>query len=298
MDYSTDSPNDSDRSESLTPVPLLDLPEWSPWPARIMGIESWSAPQRTVAKAEVEYDTDKYARCLDFLESHPSATFETIKEFEFGTRSKQSMLVSIRDELFATDFRTARLLHYESLERAIGPLSEETQTIVELGAGYGFNLHWLNTEVDRSKDYIGGELSANAVKLGNRLASDLSNIRLRQFNFYDPDSYSFLDSLPGPLLIFTCHAVEQLPSAAGLFENLRPYRGRIHSVVHCEPCHQLHSGNLLGQMRSRYAELNDYNRDLPALLDEAEEMEVLLQEPDVFGLNPLNPTSIIQWRYR
>jgi len=47
-------------------VNLNDLPRWSPWPARLLGISPWEAPDRTVEKVDAEYDKDKYAGCLAF----------------------------------------------------------------------------------------------------------------------------------------------------------------------------------------------------------------------------------------
>ncbi len=45
-------------------IPLDELPAWSPWPARLLGLEPWRIPNRTLAKIDAEYDREKYAQCL------------------------------------------------------------------------------------------------------------------------------------------------------------------------------------------------------------------------------------------
>jgi hypothetical protein len=243
-----------------------------------------------------EYDGDKYARCQQFLVEHPSATFEDVKQFEFGARDDHPTLVSIGDELFSTDLLTARRLHLNLIRQRIPQLAAGIQYIVELGAGYGFNLVILRQLLSEI-EFIGGELSERAVRLGNALAQSTNRVTLRPFNFCDENSYRFLDSLHGGVLVFTCHAVEQLPSAAAFIENLSLFRDRIRCVVHFEPSYESHSGGLLGLLRRRYAQVNDYNRDLIDVLSTAKFVNIQSSEPDVFGLNPLNPTSVVQWSF-
>jgi hypothetical protein len=281
---------------ALVSVPLQDLPNWSIWPARILELEKWQKRQRAVTSVIAEYDGDKYARCQRFLDEHPSATFEDVKQFEFGASDDQQTLVSIGDDLFSTDLRTARRLHMNLIRQRIPKLAAGVRFIVELGAGYGFNLDFLR-QILSEIEFIGGELSERAVRLGNALAQPTNRVSLRPFNFCDEDSYRFLDSLHGGVLVFTCHAVEQLPSAAAVIENLSRFRDRIRCVVHFEPGYELHSGGLLGLLRRRYAQINDYNRDLINVLSSAKFVDIQSSEPDVFGLNPLNPTSVVQWSF-
>jgi hypothetical protein len=50
-------------------------------------------------------------------------------------------------------------------------------------------------------------------------------------------------------------------------------------------------------MRRRYAELNDYNRDLLSQLQRRSYIRILSIQTNVIGLNPLNPTSVIEWEF-
>src|SRR3989344_9705137 len=65
-------------------IDLQDLSQWSLWPARLIGLETFSTEKRTIKKMEREYNKDKYGACLEYLSTHPHATPEDLKWFELG----------------------------------------------------------------------------------------------------------------------------------------------------------------------------------------------------------------------
>jgi hypothetical protein len=117
------------------------------------------------------------------------------------------------------------------------------------------------------------------------------------FNFYEPRSFEFLAELPPPIVLFTSHAVEQLPSSAPLLCALGRYRRQLYRVVHFEPIYERQDRSLIGLLRRRYCELNDYNRDLLDLIRAEPCHRLHSVERNVFGLNPLNVTSVIEWGF-
>ncbi len=70
-------------------------------------------------------------------------------------------------------------------------------------------------------------------------------------------------------------------------------------MFHFEPCQEEQEpANLLAALRQSYLQTNDYNRNLLSLLRsfEAErKIKILVHQPNIFGLNPLNPTSLVVW---
>lgn len=269
---------------------LNDLPLWSPWPARLLGLSSWEIQDRTEEKVDSEYDKDKYAKCLAYyVKATAPVTIKAIRRLEYGSGShrcisfKGDLLLLTADEVQSI---YDRLLLYDTMRKEI----EQSATIIELGCGYGYNLQMLEQPF-QNKQFLGGEFSSNAVKLAAKLFTNVA-----KFNFYD-SAYELIENAQPPITVFTSHAIEQLPKSAPFFQGLWPHRNKIKSVFHFEPVYELYDSTLLGLMRRRYAEVNDYNRDLLPELQQRN-IQITRLEANVFGLNPLNPTSIIQWEYK
>jgi hypothetical protein len=76
-------------------------------------------------------------------------------------------------------------------------------------------------------------------------------------------------------------------------------------VVHFEPCYEhCDRQTLLGLMRQRYFEVNDYNTNLSTLLHEAENqalVRILEEKPAIVGSNPFLVASLYMnqtWKSR
>lgn len=279
-------------------VDLNNLPAWSVWPARLIGLAPWTIPSRTLQKVEQEYDNEKYAQCLDYYYIHAggNVTPEEIKQFEFGRGADSQICISYGDDLYETSLTEARAEYYGVLLDTVCSQVEKCETVVELGCGYGYNL-WMLKQHFPDKAFLGGEYSENAVQLASHLYQHDPKIRVLPFNLYDDRSYRFLEEANPPVVVLTVHAIEQLQSSAVVFDNLLQYRERIQAAFHFEPVYSLHDETLLGLMRRRYAELNDYNRDFLSEAQQRSYVRILRIQANMFGLNPLNPTSIIEWKF-
>ncbi|MFW5690957.1 MAG: hypothetical protein ACOCXZ_00535 [Chloroflexota bacterium] len=287
-------------TSTLTPIPLNAIAQYSHWPARIMGLAQWHQPNRTTDKIEKEYNKDKYARLLAYVEANPSATIADVLDFAYGGSQSNPILVSVKDAYFEMTAQHAYDTHIRVILEAVRNHQGDARTLVELGCGYGINLWKLQSMSEQAADcaYIGGEFAANAVKMGNKLLESHA-IRLHRFDFYDRETYRFLADVTGPVTIYTAHAIEQIPGAQAIFDNLRAYREHIQIVVHIEPLYDLHTEpTLTDLLRRRYSEINDYNRDLLALVEAADDIEIITLEKDVFGYNPFNASSILAWRFK
>jgi hypothetical protein len=115
------------------------------------------------------------------------------------------------------------------------------------------------------------------------------------FDFYDRASYRILR--PGSL-VFTIQALSQIGDASEFLEGMRTQRDKITVVLHLESGFLSGRRDLFGLLRNRYLELNDYNRNLIDLLQQAPDIEILEFGPDCIGLPPLTSLHFIAWRFR
>jgi hypothetical protein len=175
-----------------------------------------------------------------------------------------------------------------------------TDLIVELGSGWGW--HILSTWVcggPRAATYVAAEYTA----AGRRAAASLAELderldfRAIYFDYHEPG----LEGLGrrAHAVVFTAHSIEQIPYVEpGLFEVISGAAQRV-TCLHFEPVGwQVEGHDGRGSSRE-YAERHDYNRNLVAALRNAESanrLTVDLVQPDVFGINPQNSTTIIRWR--
>jgi hypothetical protein len=120
--------------------------------------------------------------------------------------------------------------------------------------------------------------------------------RFQQFDYNDPAT---LEGFPKGALIYTSHSIEQIPQLKGSFIEGVIAKGP-RAVIHLEPCYEDHDpSTLIGLMRRRYAEVNDYNRNLSGLIRAFQEkgrVKILRHEKNIFSDTPFNPTSIIVWQ--
>lgn len=230
-----------------------------------------------------EYDDELYGPLLKQYREDKAALWLRILAPE-----ELEVVISLGEsELVRTSYATYQWMRQGKFVSVLKKYHDRDR-ICELGAGYGQNLIVLESLL-RAKTY-GGELSKNAIELGN-----LHGLEIHPFNFCEPKSYEFIT--PGSTL-FTHHAIEQVPDATAWIESLRAIRDRIGYVVQFEPMYRPERTGMLGRLRNRYAEINDYSQNLLSLLEADGEITVHEVEPDLYGLNPFNPTSLMVWSFK
>ena len=266
----------------MIPISLNDyLNSDNPWTGRLLGLTPFQK-NRNIQQVENEYNLDKYAKLLEF--DFKNAEEYKAKEFEqAGLHPTQGLVyISKGDEIFKTTVENARKMYYEIIQATINNYPSEN--ICELGCGYGYNLTFLG------KNVTGGEYSKNAVEIGRKIGLDVC-----EFNYYNNTDYNVIkpDST-----VFTAHSIEQIPDAAVIINNLEKQKHKINFVVHFEPTVVDERTTLLGLLRNKYMELNDYNRNLITVLKGRNDIEIIELETDIFGLVPLNTTNLIVWKFK
>lgn len=250
------------------------------WTPRLLGLETFER-QRDADLIKREYNVDFYGKLLETYQNDPEALRKSVVE-----PADTEMVISLGENLFATPlcdyFRIARNHMWTTLQGLSSPC------LCELGAGYGSNLLWYRAYGGNEEVYA-GEYAENAVILGRLLG-----LEIHPFDFYLPETYRFIKT---DTTIFTSHAIEQLSDAQVFIEALKGIQDRIRYVVHFEPVYLKERRSLIGLLRNRYTQMNNYNTNLLECLQKDREIKIVSFAPDVYGINPLNPTSILLWKF-
>ena len=272
-----------------------DLPEFSPWPARLLGLSPWRGRRKTAAEVTREYEGDKWGPMLSQLRLMSRPTLADANRLYWAAQSRQ--LASIGPTLRPMSWPAIERRRVAMVAAAILPL-RDSSALVELGAGYGaIVLALARRAAFRGVPMFAGEYAPSGVELMDLLAAaegiDLTTGRC---DFRAPAPLDF--DVPGGATLLTCGATLYVPTLrAGFVEGLRALQPR--RVVHVEPAYEHHdAGTLLGAMRRRYVQLNDYNRNLVSLLRRSEQRGILRivdERPAVFGPHALLPYSVIAW---
>lgn len=283
---------------NLKEIPINDLPRWSGWPAKLIGIEDFAAVTRDLNKIHAEYSEDKWQKCADMFDAAGgNVNALELRRMIYDLHSNKRRAAIVNGKL--VDASNAEVISWYDhvLTSALRESVGQSRTIVELGCGIGHML-WVLRSQFPGKIYRGGDYADSAIALAARLYAKTPDISVEKFNFYAQD-YGILEKAEGPVVVLTSQALEQVPQSAGVIDSLLKYRNKISRVFHMEPAYALYEdGTLLGQLRRRYIEVNDYNRDLVTALKSRRDVEVLRVEPHVVGWNPFNSLALIEWRFR
>lgn len=255
----------------------------NPWTKRLIGLESFSR-QRNLKQIEREYNQDKYGTLRKF-EFTDIETYK-IKERELaGLGEKNNIFFSIGEELFEASCSFAFSIYHSLVSNTIKKYNPER--ICELGCGYGYNFSYLKNICSQ---VYGGEYSENAVTIAHLLGLDI-----QKFNYYNLNEYSLIKS---GSLVLTSHSIEQLPTAQCFIDGMYRNRHKIDLIVNFEPSYLNERQSLIGILRNRYIEINDYNQDLISLLKSRNDIEIVEFKPEAIGVNPLNSANILVWKFK
>ena len=296
-------------TESMKRIEFSDLPRWNVYAERLLSATPPTPRVRDFEATQREYDELTYGTLLRHIdEIGAGATVDDVRRYQTqrGQRNRlpadrsdetTTTCISLDDELYEIDLGEAQALQFKLIVQTVASSVGDCRTIVDLGCGYGDLLNELRRECGGKGHWIGADGSTIAIQIAKRIFALDTDMHFFEFNFYERESYRFLETAPSPITIVTRHAIEQLPSAKAVFEALSEYRSSIRRVLHLEPVYRPHDTTPLGVLRRRYVENQDYNRDLLLEIQQREGIRLVSDQPNLFGLNPLNPTSIIQWEF-
>jgi len=257
-----------ERKISQADYDINDLPRFSPWPARLLGIDRWQCRKKTTQEVWREYEYEKWGSLVKrVVEADHRISVEKVDEWIF--QDIPACLCSIQGRLKLLSAKEAHQQYLDLIEELLRSYLPGS-AVVELGAGYGSVILALaKREAFHRMRIIAGEYSTSGLELIKRLALAQSlEIETGHCDFALPQVVDF--GIPRNAVIFTSYATHYVPRLSTDFiRGLSTHHPRV--VVHIEPCYEHHECNsLLGLMRRRYIQVNDYNTNLVTLLHDQE----------------------------
>jgi len=276
---------------------INDLPRYSPWPARLIGSEPCLKRYKTPEEVTREYEYEKWGPLLNkLLKERRRVTLEEVDKWIFD--DIQPSLCGIKNRLELLSPLDAHRKYLSLVHATLKPYMPAT-ALVELGAGYGRVIIALSQYSDFAGiPIIAGEYTTSGMQLLKYLAGSQNlPIEVGHCDFSSGQVFDF--EIPSHSVVFTSYATPCVPELPVDFVKAL-CRCKPNFVIHFEPCYEHCDPNtLLGLMRRRYIEVNDYNTNLITLLRDQQEkgiIKIIKEEQAVFGANLLLSASVIIWK--
>ncbi len=275
---------------------LNDLPRFSSWPERLLGFEPCEQRYKTPEEITREYEYEKWGTLLKKVrESEKDVSIEDVQKWVL--EETPASLCSSGDVFELLSAFEANQRHAELIENMLKSYLPAS-TLIELGAGYGnIILGLAKKKPFRKISLMAGEYTTSGVELIKHLAQvEKIQIHAEHCDFFSDSVLDF--AVPENAIIFTSFAAHYVPMLSNNFiRAISACHPKV--VIHAEPCYEhCDRSTLLGLMRRRYIEVNDYNTNLVTLLHYHQDrglIKIIEERPAVFGMNPLLPASILVW---
>jgi hypothetical protein len=271
--------------------------------------------QRDRAWVEREYNREKYPVILSAVREALAAGERNLSRIigHVGVSERGSTTFSMHREAVIDGnivqapvvFSAAGIVGY-TVEALLAAGGDDTDAVIELGAGWGRNLFLLHLSgrIPAKTALYALEFAETARLAGTLVANAVPAVPFKAlpFDYHAPD-YSSIPASDAPTVVASIHSAEQIPMMSrDVFMKLIARRPNL-TGIHLEPVSfQIPAdrrGFRTAQTSAAYAEQHDYNRNLWTLLTTLESDGVLKIEDvvtDVLGLNPKNPATLIRWR--
>lgn len=276
----------------MKPFELNDLPQYSSWVSELLNDKS---NKRLKDQQQIirEFGLEKWGSLLGKWEASPCGV-DTVRGWGVSPESVNAGLV---------DGRLMLMTAAESHEYYVGLIEHalrenSSQHLVEIGCGYGSVLFELIKRGNANyQSVMGLEYTEQGVELAQNLASwHKYDVTIGQGDF-NATNISNLKIMPDSD-VFTSYAFHYVRDSAQALSNIIKLNPR--RVLHFEPIFQHYKEQtILGLLQRRYLEINDYNsslrQELSRLVKEGT-IELIREDPMVFGGNCLLPASLLIWR--
>jgi len=280
----------------LLKASINDLPKYSSWPARLLCLTKFEQRYKTPNEIIREYDREKWGSLLERVnKAGKDVTLDEIDDWFLN--NTQEILCSIEDEFYIMHPIEAHKRYVSLIENYLSKYLPAT-SLVELGAGYGSIILGIShKEKFVRMNIMAAEYTNSGISLIKHLAkSKHLEIIVDKCDFSSVPVTKL--PIPDGAIIFTSYATPYVPiMPVSFIESLASYKPK--TVIHFEPCYEHCDRNtLIGLLRQRYIEVNDYNKNLVTLIHDQHNkglVKIQLEEKSVFGSNPLLPISVLAW---
>ena len=288
--------NNTTSVENFRLIDLNDLPKYSPWPTRLLGLSDWTQKSRSEKLVLREYG-EKWGDLLQDYEKHKFANLLEAMNYLFYKHFPSYFLFHIGEQIYYAENNDLFWdFFYSEITGILAEYLRPDGTLVELGCGWGRNLFYA-LRMKLCKNAIGGEFTERGLMLGKLIEKQFDlPIDFFHFDYYNPAA-ELEHKLKGAV-IFTHNSIEQI-NCIPEKTILALIKSKPIAVIHLEPIYEHCKENtFLHCLWKRYTELNDYNRNLLTVLKRFEkqgQLKITIEKPHALGLNAFNPCSFIVW---
>jgi hypothetical protein len=279
----------------MRPLSLDELPAYTDWVTRLLNAPARTLFEKTRASIYREYEIDKWAGIWAHIQSRRPSVDE-IESLQF--HGKDEIAISLQSKLYAATPVEARKALSSAIADKVSEVHAANSTVVELGAGTGAII----ARIAKDRRFAGskfaaGDFSPSSIKVIDYMAqAEGVSIRTGLFDF-NADTNEL--SLPTGCTVVFSFTIAYIQGLTEKFW-IRLAAVRPGAMVIAEPIYQHYRGNsLLGLLRRRYYEANDYNREILPSIEHAERkglLTITAVEENAIGINPLCPISFISLR--
>ena len=277
---------------------LDDLPKFSKWPARLLGIDHWETKEKTEHEIEREFGKEKWGVLLERFNQNPGSRLEDVDKWASG--STETTLASVDQHIVEMSAEESHEAYIAYIENALVP-HLPASALVELGCGYGSVILGLSRKVSfQDIPYYAADFTETGPELAGKIAAaEGVKIETGRANLKSNPVTDL--RIPEGAVIYTAYAAQYVePLTAEFVQGLIALRPK--AVVHVEPVYEhCDPQTLLGLLRQRYIQANGYNRNLSTILHDHEaqgSLEIIQESVPGFGPNPLLAASVIAWKPR
>ncbi|HEX6576634.1 MAG TPA: class I SAM-dependent methyltransferase [Gemmatimonadaceae bacterium] len=277
---------------------LDELPKFSQWPARLLGLVPWSAKEKTPDEIEREFGREKWGALLERFKATPGARLDDVDRWAAGDDAAKVSLASVDQHIVEMTAEESHEAYLAYIMSALEPHIAEASAIVELGCGYGSVILGLARKAAfQDLRYFAADFTSTGPELAGLIAkSESIPLTTGRANLKENPVTDL--RIPEGALIYTAYAAQYVePLTDAFIEGVAALKPR--AVVHIEPVYEhCDPSTLLGLLRQRYIQANGYNRNLSTILHDHEargSLEIVHESKPGFGPNPLLAASVIAW---
>lgn len=284
------------RAESLTPIPLNDLPSHVGWLEESLMPMS-ATRQRDTSDVLREFEAEKWGALLQELDCPTGWTLEALEDLLWSPDEVRP--VALGGEYFLASPPAALDFLAELTVKSLGDLDIKFRTMVEFGVGYGaFSVRLAERLLSPLAVIHGYDISRNALRLFGGLCEAQHQAALG-LPWDLADEASWPKELPPNALVVTSSTLMYARrSLSPFFRYLADASPA--AIVTAEPIWEDLGGDLVGILGRRYMRKNGYYESI--LTDIQQEavhncsnLRLACHIPRLAGTNPLLPISLHIW---
>ena len=115
-------------------IEFNDLPRYSPWCARIMGLEVQEVHYKTPEQIKREYNDEKWREICSILEKEPRIQLKRLEDRLFGDELSP---IYLNKKFYLSEAKEGRKRLYALYREKMKPFFRDMECLVEMGSGYG-----------------------------------------------------------------------------------------------------------------------------------------------------------------